>query len=50
MDRGKPTLTCTVVPDSGTGDLLGLIGNLTIHAASDGKHTCDFDYVPPTRP
>ena len=50
MDRGKPTLTCTVVPDSGTGDLLGLIGNLTIHAASDGKHTCDFDYVLPTRP
>ena len=50
IDHGKPTLTCTVVPDSGTGDLLGLFGNLTIHVASDGKHTCAFDYVPPTRP
>lgn len=50
MDRGKPTLTCTVVPDSGTGDLLGLTGTLTIHVAPDGKHTYGFDYALPTRP
>ena len=30
MDRGKPSLTITVVPDSGTGELVGLAGKMEI--------------------
>ena len=30
MDRGKPSLTITVVPDSGTGALTGLTGKMDI--------------------
>ncbi len=43
MDRNKPTLTITVVPDSGTGDLIGLTGKMTIEI-KDGKHFYDFEY------
>ena len=50
MDRGKPTLTVTVVPDSGTGELAGLAGTFTINIAADGKHTYDFDYTLPAKP
>jgi hypothetical protein len=50
MDRGKPTLSVTVVPDSGTGELVGLTGTFTIHIAADGKHTYDFEYMLPTKP
>jgi hypothetical protein len=48
MDRGKQTLTITVVPDSGTGELTGLTGTFTLHIAPDGKHTYDFDYTLPS--
>ena len=44
MDRGTPTLSITVVPDSGAGDLIGLSGRLDIRIA-DGKHHYDFDYA-----
>jgi hypothetical protein len=50
MDRGKPTLTVTVVPDSGTGELVGLTGTFTINITADGKHTYDFEYTLPTKP
>ena len=50
MDRGKPTLTVTVVPDSGTGELAGIAGTFMIHIAADGKHTYDFDYTLPAKP
>ena len=43
MDRGKPTQSVTVVPDSGTGDLTGLSGLMTILVA-DGKHSYTFAY------
>jgi hypothetical protein len=43
MTRGVPQLTITVVPDSGTGELVGLAGNLNIKIA-DGKHSYDFEY------
>ncbi len=43
MNRGVPTLTITVAPDSGTGDLTGLSGSLTIKIA-DGKHSYEFAY------
>ena len=43
MTRGVPQLSVTVVPDSGTGQLVGLSGQLAINIA-DGKHLYDFDY------
>jgi hypothetical protein len=43
MNRGVPTLSITVVPDSGTGQLVGLAGKLTIEIAA-GKHSYDFEY------
>ncbi len=43
MTRGKPQLTVTVVPDSGTGQLVGLSGRMAIEIA-DGKHSYHFDY------
>jgi hypothetical protein len=44
MNRGAPQLTVTVVPDSGTGQLAGLAGTMTIQIA-DGKHSYEFDYT-----
>ncbi len=50
MDRGKPSLTVTVVPDSGTAELTGLTGTFTIDIAPDGKHTYTFAYTLPPAP
>src|SRR5580658_8012906 len=44
MTRGAPQLSVTVVPDSGTGQLVGLAGTLTIKIEG-GKHSYDFDYT-----
>ena len=44
MTRGAPQLTITVVPDSGTGELAGLAGQMSIAIAPDGKHSYDFEY------
>ena len=44
MDRGVPTLSLSVVPDSGTGELTGLSGRMAIDIV-DGKHYYTFDYV-----
>ena len=43
MDRGKPSLDLTVVPDSGEGELAGLQGRIAIDIAG-GKHYYTFDY------
>jgi hypothetical protein len=43
MNRGAPTLTLTVVPDSGTGELAGLSGSMAIDIAG-GKHGYRFEY------
>ncbi|MDH3786405.1 MAG: DUF3224 domain-containing protein, partial [Acidobacteriota bacterium] len=43
MNRGAPSLAVTVVPDSGTGDLVGLEGEFTINV-EDGKHLYEFNY------
>jgi hypothetical protein len=43
MTRGAPSLTITVVPDSGTGELKGLAGKMSITIA-EGKHSYDFEY------
>lgn len=43
MDRGKPEQDITVVPDSGTGELSGLRGRLTI-VIDAGKHGYGLEY------
>jgi len=43
MDRGKPSLDLTVVPDSATDELVGLHGRIAIDIA-DGKHFYTFEY------
>jgi uncharacterized protein DUF3224 len=44
LTRGVPQLTITVVPDSGTDQLAGLTGTMTIQIV-DGKHSYDFEYT-----
>ena len=44
MNRSVPQLSVTVVPDSGTGQLVGLAGKMAIIIA-DGKHSYDFEYM-----
>jgi hypothetical protein len=46
MNRGVPSLSVTVVPDSGTGALAGLAGDFKIIVA-DGKHIYEFSYALP---
>lgn len=46
MTRGTPQLIITVVPDSGTDQLVGLTGTMTINIA-DGKHSYNFEYTLP---
>jgi len=43
MTRGTPTQSVTVVPDSGTGELVGLVGTMMI-IIEDGAHSYEFDY------
>jgi hypothetical protein len=50
MTRGTPSLTISVVPDSGTGELTGLTGTMAIQIAADGAHYYTFDYQLPGRP
>ena len=44
MNRGEPFLNIIVVPDSGSGELVGLSGTMRIVIA-DGKHSYEFDYA-----
>jgi Protein of unknown function (DUF3224) len=44
MTRGTPQLSVTVVPDSGTGQLAGLAGKMTINIVG-GKHSYEFEYT-----
>jgi hypothetical protein len=46
MNRGTPSLTVAVVPDSGTGQLTGLAGKMAITIV-DGKHSYDLEYTLP---
>jgi Protein of unknown function (DUF3224) len=50
MTRGTPDLTILVAPDSGTGQLAGISGKMTINIAPDGKHSYDFEYTLPAAP
>ena len=44
MNRGVPTLSITVVPDSGTGQLAGITGKFDIKIEG-GKHSYEFEYA-----
>jgi len=46
MDPGGVHLSVTVVPGSGTGQLAGIAGSMTILIES-GKHSYSFDYTLP---
>ncbi len=46
MIRGIPQISITVVPDSGTGQLVGIAGKMAINIA-DGKHSYEFEYTLP---
>lgn len=41
------SMSVDVVPGSGTGDLAGLTGSLTIAQSAEGEHTYAFDYALP---
>jgi len=43
MTRGASELSVTVVPDSGSGDLVGLVGRMNI-IIQNGAHSYEFDY------
>jgi len=46
MARGAPQLVITVVPDSGTDELVGLSGTMAINIA-EGQHSYAFTYALP---
>ena len=48
MNKGTPALTVSVVPDSGTGELAGLQGTMTIDVSGD-QHRYTFTYQLPAR-
>lgn len=48
-NRGATQLSITVVPDSGTGQLVGIAGKMMI-TITDGKHSYDFEYTLPKAP
>lgn len=49
MNKGAPSLSISVVPDSGTGQLAGISGTMKIIIAADGKHSYDFEYTLPSQ-
>jgi len=49
MNRGTPQISVTIVPDSGSGQLTGIYGSMTIEIA-DGKHFYDLAYTLPEQP
>ncbi len=47
MNRGVPTLAIEVAPVSGTDQLTGITGKMTINIAKDGKHSYELEYSLP---
>ena len=43
MDKARPSLTVSVIPDSGTGELSGISGAMSINIEA-GKHSYEFEY------
>lgn len=48
MDRGQPSLSVLIAPDSGAGELSGISGTLNIRIEG-GKHFYDLEYTLPAR-
>jgi hypothetical protein len=48
MANNVPQLTITIVPESGTGQLEGIAGKMTIQFAPGGKHLYELEYTLPT--
>ena len=48
MDRGQPELSVVVIPDSGTGELAGIAGQMSIDAADN--HAYVLRYSVPAEP
>lgn len=48
VTRGEQQLSIMVVPDSGTDQLTGLVGRMTIKI-EDTKHSYDFEYTLPVK-
>ena len=46
LTRGAPVLNITVVPDSGSGQLVGITGKLAV-IIETGKHSYEFEYALP---
>lgn len=44
MNRGKPTQSIMVVPDSGTEELSGITGTMVIDIKEDDSHFYTFEY------
>ena len=44
LNRGAQALSISVVPDSGTGQLAGISGSMSIRI-DGGKHSYDFEYT-----
>lgn len=46
MNRGEPQLKISIVPDSGTGELSGIAGEMLLNI-DQGKHFYEFRYTLP---
>lgn len=47
MAQNVPQLSVSIVPDSGTGELKGIAGKMSISIAPGGKHSYDLEYTLP---
>ena len=47
MTKAAPTLTISIAPGSGTGQLTGITGKMSINIAPDGKHSYELEYTLP---
>ena len=47
MTRGAQDLKITIVPDSGTDQLAGITGKMSITIDKNGKHFYDLEYTLP---
>jgi hypothetical protein len=45
MTRGAQQMTINIVPDSGTNQLKGITGSMTIKIEAGGKHFYDLSYA-----
>lgn len=50
MARGVPAQSIAVVPESGTGELVGLAGRMVVEIGAAGQHAYVFDYELPATP